>query len=166
MQDQIDLEKQKMLEYFKVHQLSLKKVFSKLFNKKIKKITYLGKSRLKKIKEYEFSVLKFNIVLEKYYNYTVFIKLIDYFEIEKSLYCYWFFYEENYGINKELSIKRANITNQKSDYYEKRFELQLFQKNKMIRKKSLIDIISVGKYCKLYLKNSEDVNDLLFIAII
>lgn len=171
MQKRTDIEKQKMIDYFKVHQLSLKKVFSRMFNKKIKNITYLGNFKLNKILEYNFSVLKFNIVLADCTNFTAFIRLIEKFKIKESLYCYYFFWEENYSKNPKSDFSKVNIKNYISKKYEDKYELQLFGKDNTICKTSLINIINLKQYCKINLNNipiekCENVNKMLFIAII
>ena len=171
MLGQINLEKQKMINYFKVHKLSLKKILASIFNKKIIKITYLGNYKLNKMPEYRFNVLKFNVVLENYINYTAFIKLISLYKVKESLFCYWLFCEENYSLNTKFYVPKANIVNYKQKNYEKRYEMQLLRRNHKIWNRSLVDIINLKKYCKTNLKNLDynifnGINEFLFIAIL
>jgi len=158
-----------MINYFKSHQLSLNKILAEIFNKKIKKITYLGNYRLNQMPEYRFSILKFNVVLEDYSNYTVFIRLINSYQLKESLFCYWFFCEENYSLNTKFYAPKANIVNYKLKKYEKRYEMQLLNKNKKIWKSSLVDIINIRKYCKLEGASTNKIlkiDKFLFIAIL
>ena len=66
--------KKEMINYFKNNNLSLKIMLKNIFNKQIIRITYLGNTKLKRVEEYKFNLLKFNIVLEDYSNYSVFIR--------------------------------------------------------------------------------------------
>ena len=81
-----------MKNYFRINNLSLNKILNGLFKKRIKRMTYLGVYELKQMPEYRFKLLKFNVILEDYNNYTVFVKLIDKYRVKESLFCYWFFW--------------------------------------------------------------------------
>lgn len=166
----IDLEKKNMIKYFSANNLSLNKLMNNIFNKKIKKMTYLGNNILNKMPEYKFSLLKFNIVLEDYRNYYVFIRLINRYQIKESLFCYWFFCDEYFCLNTKFSKSKANIINYNAKFYERRYELNLFGKNNKISKNSLIDVINLKQYSKVNIKNIsketlEHMDKFLFIAI-
>lgn len=168
---QEDAEKQKIINYFKSHKLSLNKVLSNIFNQKIKRITYLGSCKLRKMPEYNFNIVKFNVVIEDFSNYTIFIRIINSCQIEESLFCYWIFCDENYSLDTKFYAPKANIINYNLQKYEKRYEMKLFKRNNKIWKSSFVDIINVKKYCKSKLKNIEnakmlETNEYLFIAIL
>ncbi len=171
MQKKLYLEKKKMMNYFKNNKLSLNKILNSIFSQRILRITYLGINNLKKMPEYNFSLLKFNIVLEDYSNYSVFIKLINSHQVKESLFCYWFFCEENYSLNTKFYAPKANIINYRHKYYEKKFEVQLLYKNNKIWKSSFVDIINLEQYIKKNLSNKninnlDEVNKFLFIAVL
>lgn len=168
---QIDIEKIRMMNYFRLNNLSLRKLINSLFKTEVKRITYLGVNELKKMPDYKFKLLKFNIVLENYKNYTVLIKLIDKCKIEENLFCYWFFCEENYSVNTKFFAPEANILNGNSNGYEKRFEFQLLNRKNEVWKSSFVDIINLKQYCRnnLSFKDSEKlrkINKSLFIGIL
>ena len=123
-------------------------IFNMLFNKKVLRFTYLGKCKLNKMLEYNFVLYEFNVMLEDFTNYTVFIKTISGDDIKQSLFCYWQFCEENYNIHgrsylNKASIKNDNI-NQHPDFVQK-YTLKLLSKNNKIWKASDIDIIDLNK---------------------
>lgn len=124
------------------------KIFNKLFNKKVLKFTYLGKCRLNKMREYNFVLYEFNVMLEDFTNYTVFIKTITGDDVKQSLFCYWQFCEENYNIHGKFYLNKASIKseniNQHSNCVQK-YTLQLLSKNNKIWKASDIDIIDLKK---------------------
>lgn len=121
--------------------------------------------------EYNFNILKFNIVLEDFSNYTIFIKIINPSQIKESLFCYWIFCDENYKLDTKFYVPKANIVNYNPKKYEKKYEMRLFKRNKKVWKSSFVDIINLKKYCKSKLKNIEnknisEVDEFLFIAIL
>ena len=169
--NKIDLEKKKLFNYFLINELSLKKVLNSIFSQKIKNITYLGNSKLAKMPEYKFILLKFNIVLEDYSNYNVFLRLIEESKIEESLFCYWFFCEENFSFSTKFHAPKANIINYKNRNYEQKYKLQILSSNKEVIKSTYIDFINIDKYKKENLKStkrnlSEKTNKFLFVAIL
>ena len=157
-----------MIEYCKLNKLSLRRILNNLFNYKIKNIKYLGSNLLNKMPEYNFKLLKFNVVLNDYSNYTIYIKLIDECKIQESLFCYWFFCDENHSFNTRFSVPRANIINYKSQKYEKRYELQFINRDKKIWKCSFVDIINLNEYAKekISLRYKKEIKKYLFIGII
>lgn len=165
---QKDKEKKKMINYFKINRLSLNKILNALFNFKIKRIRYLGNNLLNKMPEYNFNLLKFNVVLNDFTNYTIFVKLIDKCKIQESLFCFWFFCEEKYSYNTSFSVPKANIINYKSQKYEKKYELQFINKKNKIEKSSFVNIINLNEYVKekINVDNKKEIEKYLFIGII
>lgn len=139
-------------------------IFNLIFNKKVLKFTYLGKCKLNKMLEYNFVLYEFNVVLEDFTNYTVFIKTISGDDIRQSLFCYWQFCEENYNIHGRFYLNKASIKNdninQHPDFVQK-YTLNLLSKNNKVWKASDIDIIDLNK-----LKEENNTNEYLFIGII
>ena len=157
---QNSFEKKKMINYFKMNNLSLNKIINSLFVPNIKRITYLGSIKLKKLPEYNFRLLKFNVILENFCNYIVYVKLINNYQVEESLFCYWLFCEENHILYTKSHNSKVNIINCNSKYYEKKYELQLLASDNKIWKNSHIDIIDLNKY------SNNKINKNLFIAIL
>ncbi|MBR3003161.1 MAG: hypothetical protein IKF38_06400 [Clostridia bacterium] len=160
-----------MQRYFEKNNLSLNKILNNLFNKKIKRMRYLGCNKLAKMPEYKFNLLKFNVILEDYSNYSVFIKIINEEQIEESLFCYWFFCEENYSFNTKFHAPKANIINYEKRSYERKYKLQILSDNPEIFKSTFIDFININQYKNTNLKkrkrNSlEQTNKFLFVAIL
>ncbi|MBR0491740.1 MAG: hypothetical protein IJJ82_06845 [Clostridia bacterium] len=132
----------------KIDKNQLKKIFNKLFNKKVLKFTYLGKCRLNKMMEYNFVLYEFNVMLEDFTNYTVFIKTITGDDVKQSLFCYWQFCEENYNIHGKFYLNKASIKSENINQYPncvQKYTLQLLSKNNKIWKASDIDIIDLKK---------------------
>lgn len=123
-------------------------LFNKVFNKKVLKFTYLGKCRLNKMLEYNFVLYEFNVMLEDFTNYTVFIKTITGDDIKQSLFCYWQFCEENYNIHGKFYLNKASIKNDNINQHPncvQKYTLELLSKNDKIWKASDIDIIDLNK---------------------
>lgn len=162
--------KKEMIDYFKNNNLSLKIMLKNIFNKKIIRITYLGNAKLRAMEEYKFNLLKFNIVLEDYSNYSIFIRLINNYQVEENLFCYWLLCEENYSFNTKFYIPKANILNYKKDNCSTMYKLQLLSKNKKVWKSSFVEIINLDKYLKQKINkkrnSSVETNKFLFIAIL
>lgn len=162
--------KKEMIDYFKNNNLSLKIMLKNIFNKNIIRITYLGNVKLRAMEEYKFNLLKFNIVLEDYSNYSIFIRLIEDYQIEENLFCYWLLCEENYSFNTKFYIPKANILNYKKDNCSTMYKLQLLSKNKKVWKSSFVEIINLDKYLKQKINKKRnslvETNKFLFIAIL
>ena len=154
-----------MISFFNFNQLSLYEILNSLFNKNIIKIRYLGYNQLKSVKEYKFFLLKFNVLLENYSNYTIFIKLINENQVEESLFCYGLFCQEKYNNRTKNSIPKANIINYNKNNYEKRYQFQLLKKDNKIWEKSFIDIININEYNKKRNKLVKT-NKFLFVAVL
>lgn len=167
--EQVESERNKIAKYFVEHGLSLNKILSIIFNKRIRRIKYLEDCKLKQMPEYKFNLAKFNIVLDDWSNHTMFIRLIDYYKVKESLFCYWLFCEENYSLKTRFFDTKANIVNLEMQKYEKRYEMQLLDRKKQIWKNSFVDIINLRKYNKLEnlsIIRKTNIDKYLFIAII
>lgn len=150
------------------NKISLRRLLNGIFSNEIKRITYLGNCNIRKMPEYKFNLLKFNVALQDYSNYSAFIRIIDKCQIEESLFCYWLFCEEYFSINTRFYAPKASITSMKNEEYEKRYKLQLLNNKNEVYKSSLIDIVDIEEYCKnkLLSLNSKNNNKYLFVAII
>ncbi|MBO6232782.1 MAG: hypothetical protein J6N78_01780 [Clostridia bacterium] len=155
------------------------RVLNKIFDKKVYRFTYLGKCKLDKMPEYNFCLHEFNVVLEDYTNYTVFIKEFSNNSIKENLFCYWQFCEENYNLNGNFYLNKAKLQNKELSTKEnnmRKYSMQLLSKNNKIWKVSDIFIIGVKDkiiqkneiyYNELYINETDEkLNDFLFIGII
>lgn len=163
--------------YLENNNVELKTLLETIFSKDIKNITFLGKCKLQKMPEYEFYLLKYNVVLEDFSNYTIFIRLTDENKIQENLFCYWYFCEEYYYLNNKHYISKANIINLDRINCKVQYSMEIFNKNNILWKKSIINIIDLDKffYKRDIEKNEEDTHMIkllktitksLFIAII
>lgn len=128
--------------------IELIKVLNTIFNKKVFKFTYLGRCKLNKMMEYNFWLYEFNVMLDDFSNYTVFIKKISREEIKETLFCYWQFCEENYNMHGKFYLNKANLKNQvfkEVPEYVQKYTLQLLSKNNKIWKASDINIVNLRK---------------------
>lgn len=119
-----------------------------LFNKKVLRFTYLGICRLNKMPEYNFNLYEFNVMLQDFSNYTVFIKKISKESIKENLFCYWQFCEENYNMHGNFYLHKASLRNEilnNNLEYVHKYTLQLLSKNKKIWKASDINIVDTDK---------------------
>ena len=160
------------------NKLKITDVFNNLFSKKIYKYRYLGICKLKKMPEYNFKLSIFNVMLEDYTNYTVFIKRISKQQIEETLFCYWLFCEKNYNTKGNFYLQKARLKSEKviqnNDYIQK-YILNLLSKNNKIWKASNIYIVDLKKMNsgnffdieeKRKMKSDINTNDYLFVGII
>ena len=147
---------------YKNRRIGLGKFLNNIFNIKVKNITYLGRCELHKMPEYKFNVFKYNIVLEDFSNYTIFVKVIDEEKIEENLFCYWFFCEEYYGIKKKQYISRASIINLAKESYETKYKMEILNKSNIVWKTSFVDIINLKDYYESISKNTYEKNKHLF----
>lgn len=166
----MDIEKKNMLKFFAANDLSLKRLLETLFKQNIRKLTYLGNSRLNKMPEYEFCLLIFNVIFEDCSNYCVYIKIANEDQVEESLFCYWLFCEEKFKLNMQFCTPENNIVICKNRYYETKYELRILDKNKKYYRNTLVDFIDIYKYkisnLKQIKRNSlEQTNKFLFVAI-
>ena len=132
----------------KINKNQFVNLFNEVFNKKVLKFTYLGKCRLNKLLEYNFVLYEFNVVLEDFTNFTVFIKTIKGDDIEQSLFCYWQFCEENYNMHGKFYLNKASIKNDILNQHPncvQKYTLELLSKNNKIWKASDIDIVDLEK---------------------
>lgn len=124
------------------------KILNNIFDKKVYRFTYLGICKLNKMPEYNFWVYEFNVMLEDYSNYTVYIRKFSNIKFEENLFCYWQFCEENYNLHCNFYLNKANLQNEfsksKKDYIQK-YSLQLLSKNNIIWKASDINIVDLNK---------------------
>ena len=141
----------------KIKNSGIKNLFNIIFNKRVIRFTYLGRCKLNKMSEYNFELCEFNIMLEDFSNYTVFIKRISKEEVKETLFCYWQFCEENYNLHGNFYQNKANLRNigfkEVPEYFQK-YSLQLLSKNNKIWKVSDINIIDLRKI-KKQMKNRE-----------
>ena len=125
--------------------IDVAKILDPLFNKNVYKITYLGKCKLNKMPEYNFFLHEFNVMLNDFSNYTVFIKKFSKNQLEENLFCYWQFCEENFNSHGKFYLNKANIQNnyEKNRNNSYKYSLQLLSKNNKIWKASDINIIEI-----------------------
>ncbi len=124
------------------------KILNNIFDKKVYRFTYLGICKLNKMPEYNFWVYEFNVMLEDFSNYTVYIRKFSNVKVEENLFCYWQFCEENYNLNCNFYLNKANLQNEYLKYpkdYIQKYSLQLLSKNNKIWKASDINIIDLYK---------------------
>lgn len=152
--------------YFKNNHLSLKKILCCIFEKEIIRIKYLRTLYLKHVPEYNFSMLKFNIVFKDYSNCNIYIRMINKEKIDENLFCYWLFCENNFGMKANFSNSRASIINCTSQKYETKYKLQVLKAFDNTCKDSIVDIIDLNTYSKEKLISEYDSNiqKNLFIA--
>ncbi|MBR0351220.1 MAG: hypothetical protein IJH76_05350 [Clostridia bacterium] len=152
--------------------IGLEKFLINIFKEKVKNITYLGRCELHKMPEYKFRLFKYNVVLEDFSNYTIFIKIIDDEKIEETLFCYWFFCEEYYGIKNKQYISKASIINLAKQSYETKYNMEILNKKNIVWKTSFVDIINLKEfYEKNTMKNKNKEKETfdgqsLFISVI
>ena len=132
----------------KNNKISLISILNCLFNKKVLKFTYLGMCKLNKMPEYDFNLYEFNVMLQDFSNYTIFIKKISKNTIKESLFCYWQFCEENYNMNAKFYLNKASLRNEVLNnnlIYVHKYTMQLLSKNNKIWKASDINIVDLDK---------------------
>lgn len=157
--------KRNMMLYFQRKHISLKKILEGSFEKSKIKIRYLGDMILNEVPEYDFHLLKFNVLFEDYSNINLYIRLIDKNKIDENLFCYWLFCEK-YLPTKTSTEMKTSIINCDSKKYESKYKLQFINGNKKLNKFSIVNIINLNKYCKIkdYTIYNVKFNKLLFIA--
>lgn len=177
MQKKIVKEKNKLINYLEFNNISLKNLLEEIINKKIYDIEYIGLEELNQIPEYKFELLKLNIFAQNDKKYNVFLKLINKYKINETIFCYWYFCEKKYCIdNSNLNRycnKKANIIKYKNVLYKKKFNIQLLNKNNKIWRNTDIHLIELEKYiqnkCRQKQVNSRTISNLdeiLFVGII
>jgi len=125
--------------------VNITEFLNQIFNKKVYRFTYLGKCKLNKMPEYNFVLTEFNVMLDDFTNYTVFLKKFSKNKLEENLFCYWQFCEENFNLHGNFYLKKANIQNINYEKYNNNYKytLQLLSKNNKIWKASDINIIEL-----------------------
>lgn len=167
----------KIVEYLKTNNITIKHILEEIFNKKIYDIEFSGIEELNKIPEYQFKLVKINVLLENKRKYNVFLKFISKYKMNETIFCYWYFCEEKYKENKckqkKYYNKKANIIEYKNTYCGKMVDIQLLNREKKIWKNSETHFIELEKYiqnkCKRKQTTSKSINkseEILFIGII
>ncbi|MCI9063534.1 MAG: hypothetical protein HFJ17_02895 [Clostridia bacterium] len=79
-----------------------------LIKEKINDFEYKGLERFDSISEYDFSLIKINIILENTRKKTIYMKIIKGGKIKESIFCYWSLIYKRYLNNNKFA--KATIT--------------------------------------------------------
>lgn len=86
---------------------NIKSLLEKISKKKIDSIDIEGIEHFESIIEYDFSLLKANIIYKKGNKEEVFLRLIKGGKIKESIFCFWSILYEEYLKNKERDFENA-----------------------------------------------------------
>lgn len=145
----------------KKNTLAIKNILQNTLNCKIKEIKFKGIERLKKISEYNFKLMKVEVVLETNIKREIYLKIINKEKVQETIFCYWYFCEEKNLTNKvkngKYYNKKATITEYKSKYYnyKKKFNIKFLNKNYKICKSSNIYFLDLDKYILRFNENKK-----------
>ena len=91
-----------------------KYLLEKIFKNKIRNIRIEGVEHFDSIVEYDFSLIKANIIYSDNKEDEIYLRIIKGGKIKESIFCFWSFLYEEYIKNKEMdyenTIKKALIT--------------------------------------------------------
>lgn len=158
------------------NRLIIKKILEDILNQKIIKIDFLGLRSLKQIPEYNFNLSKVEVMLENNTKHDVYLKNINKNKTQETIFCYWYFCEENYGVkaNKKgkYYAKKAMITEYRNQYDRKKYNIKFLGKQYKMHKSSNLYFINMQKYIyefygkEIVLKNKPIADEILFIGIV
>ena len=149
-----------------------KYLLEKIFKKEIINIEIEGVEHFESIIEYDFSLIKANVVYNNNKEDEIYLRIIKGGKIKESIFCYWSFLYEDYIKSKEErnenTIQKAIITQIASEENISSLLLTIDSKLKYCAEINLVEL-------KKYFENKEDRerwvdsleikdNDILFIA--
>lgn len=158
--------------------LIINKILEDILKQKIRKLNFLGLKSLKQIPEYNFNLSKIEVIIENNRKYDVYLKNINKSKIQETIFCYWYFCEENYKIKtnkkEKYYAKKATITEYKNQYDRKKYNIKFLGKQYKIHKSSNLYFINIKKYIgnflgkekDIILKNKQIEDKILFIGIV
>lgn len=150
---------------------------------KIREIKYEGNIQLTNISEYEFELVKVNVILETNEEMEIYLKMIKNSRIKESIFCYWCaIYEEELFKAKEIEnmdtfVNKVLISELNQNEYQKRIFLTIENNNTRIlatgTEVSFIDIIKyideqkneVNQFEKLNKYIDKESEDVLLVGI-
>ncbi len=147
-------------------------ILKKILKKDIIEIKSEGIEHFESIIEYDFSLIKINVIYKDNKKDEFYLRIIKGGKIKESIFCYWSFLYENYIKNKEKkdysTIQKAIITQVSS---EKNISNLLLTIDSKLNYCAEIMLVELKKYFEKeiikerWLKHIEiDSNDILFIA--
>ena len=81
---------------------------------KINNLEFIGRAYFDSITEYDFSLLKFNMIYDEEKNVEIYLKMIRGGKIKESIFCFWsLIYEEYLKGNNDIQINKKVIIKQK-----------------------------------------------------
>ena len=161
----------------------LQKILNDILKLEIKEIKYDKNIQLSNISEYEFELIKINIILESEEVVEAYLKMIKNTRIKESIFCYWCsIYEEELMKAKELEnidmfINKVLISELEKTKYQNRIFLAIEDNKTPILETGtevnfieIIDYINEqkkeeNKYEKLYEYIDKQSDDVLLVGI-
>lgn len=149
-----------------------KYLLEKIFKKKIKDLKIEGVEYFENIIEYDFSLVKANVIYSNNKKDELYLRIIKGGKIKESIFCYWSFLYEDYIKTKENlyenTIQKAIITQIKST---ENINSLLLTIDSRLNYCAEIELVELKKYLEKEEKGERWVeeleikdNDILFIA--
>ena len=149
-----------------------KYLLEKIFKKKIISIKINGVEHFENIIEYDFSLIKANVVYDNDKEDEIYLRIIKGGKIKESIFCYWSFLYEDYiktkGKDYENTIQKAIITQIAS---EENISSLLLTIDSKLNYCAEINLVELRKYFEKKEKGERwgdnleiKDNDILFIA--
>lgn len=148
----------------------IKLLLEKIFKKEIIDINIEGLAHFESIIEYDFSLIKANVIYKNQEKDEFYLRLIKGGKIKESIFCYWSFLYEEYIKNKKIesdnTIQKAIITQIAS---EKNISSLLLTIDSKLNYYAEINLVELKKYFEKnkerWLEHEEiKDNDILFIG--
>lgn len=147
---------------------NIKRILEKIFKKEIIEIRIEGIEHFESIIEYNFSLIKANIVYKGNDKEELYLRIIKGGKIKESIFCFWSFLYEEYKKKLELvdesTIQKAIITQVES---EKNISSLLLTIDSKLNYRAEISLVELKKYFdKERWKEDLEIgfNDILFIG--
>ena len=161
----------------------LKQIFKDILKLNIKEIKYNKNIQLSNISEYEFELVKVNVILESGEDVEMYLKMIKNTRIKESIFCYWCsIYEEELlkakeSDNIDILINKVLISELDKTKYQKRIFLTIEEnKTQILETGTEVNFIEIADYIneqkneknqfeKLYEYFEEQSEDVLLVGI-
>ena len=161
----------------------LKQIFKDILKLNIKEIKYNKNIQLSNISEYEFELVKVNVILESGEDVEMYLKMIKNTRIKESIFCYWCsIYEEELlkakeSDNIDILINKVLISELDKTKYQKRIFLTIEEnKTQILETGTEVNFIEISDYIneqkneknqfeKLYEYFEEQSEDILLVGI-
>ena len=134
-------------------------LLEKILELKINRVKFVGKEYFKNIGEYDFSLIKLNLLCEKDKNIQVYLKNIKGGKIKESIFCFWSLIYEDFLKKNEEEYDRKKVIIKQKEYNESDSKIVLTF-DQSLDYCAEISLVKLFNYASKYSKGKRWLNNL------